>query len=534
MPFEPHDTMTNSSILSRQSRRAKARHSQERQKKDLTDQIMTEAATKTAAAAAAAAITQAYLTDAELRAWNQDMEARLKIIQQHPEQNLGHIEEQIAILAREPLRLMAQRAAQATANATPCQCPQCQHPLTCQKHISRSIDSRFGSLAIWRRYGWCAHCQKWHFPADYALGLGRQATASPYLQEISALLVSKMPCEQAILVAERLGLDLTRCTLHRESHRQGLKAQEKRAQTLAQLDTWEDIQKLARHAEGPPAEPFTLVIQIDAFNIRERDDWGQTKTLRQQDKDPKRWHWVYLATVFRLDHRGQTAGHRAVISQRGYVATRLGIPALMSQLYREAIARGLGQARQVLVVADGAVWIWNAVKDRFPKAHQRLDLYHADEHLWAVAHDLYGRGTPEAGAWVTPLLKQIRQDQTTAVIATLAELKPHLLQAQQEKLQTQIEYFQNNAHRMKYKQIVDAREACEEGAATPEQIKLASQPLGSGAIESTCRQYQCRFKRTGQFWTTVGDEALMCLETFWRNNRWQELFPHAQPSSALN
>ena len=169
MPFEPHDTMTNSSILSRQSRRAKARHSQERQKKDLTDQIMTEAATKTAAAAAAAAITQAYLTDAELRAWNQDMEARLKIIQQHPEQNLGHIEEQIAILAREPLRLMAQRAAQATANATPCQCPQCQHPLTCQKHISRSIDSRFGSLAIWRRYGWCAHCQKWHFPADYAL-----------------------------------------------------------------------------------------------------------------------------------------------------------------------------------------------------------------------------------------------------------------------------------------------------------------------------------------------------------------------------
>ena len=87
---------------------------------------------------------------------------------------------------------------------------------------------------------------------------------------------------------------------------------------------------------------------------------------------------------------------------------------------------------------------------------------------------------------------------------------------------------------MKYKQIVDAREACEEGAATPEQIKLASQPLGSGAIESTCRQYQCRFKRTGQFWTTVGDEALMCLETFWRNNRWQELFPHAQPSSALN
>jgi hypothetical protein len=67
-----------------------------------------------------------------------------------------------------------------------------------------------------------------------------------------------------------------------------------------------------------------------------------------------------------------------------------------------------------------------------------------------------------------------------------------------------------------------------------EQIQLANQPLGSGAIESTCRQYQCRFKRTGQFWTTAGDEALMCLETFWRNGRWHELYPHAKANLALN
>ena len=55
------------------------------------------------------------------------------------------------------------------------------------------------------------------------------------------------------------------------------------------------------------------------------------------------------------------------------------------------------------------------------------------------------------------------------------------------------------------------------------------QPLGSGAMESTCRQFQTRFKRTGQFWTQPGDEALMCLETFRRNERWELLFPHAKP-----
>ena len=52
------------------------------------------------------------------------------------------------------------------------------------------------------------------------------------------------------------------------------------------------------------------------------------------------------------------------------------------------------------------------------------------------------------------------------------------------------------------------------------------EPQGSEAIESTCRQYQCRFKRPGQFWSLVGDEGLMCLESFWRNDRWHLLFPH--------
>ena len=54
-----------------------------------------------------------------------------------------------------------------------------------------------------------------------------------------------------------------------------------------------------------------------------------------------------------------------------------------------------------------------------------------------VAHDLHGRGTPEARTWVEPLLQQVREDQTASVIANLAELKPRLQAAQQEKLQTQ-------------------------------------------------------------------------------------------------
>ena len=69
------------------------------------------------------------------------------------------------------------------------------------------------------------------------------------------------------------------------------------------------------------------------------------------------------------------------------------------------------------------------------------------------------------------------------------------------------------------------------GAGRGEGVK-AQEPLGSGAIESTCRQYQGRFKRTGQFRSTAGDEALLCLETCWRHGRWHDLYPHAKLASA--
>jgi hypothetical protein len=146
-----------------------------------------------------------------------------------------------------------------------------------------------------------------------------------------------------------------------------------------------------------------------------------------------------------------------------------------------------------------------------------LDLYHANAYLWAVANELHGTGTRQARQWVKPLLNQIRNDQVAKVITHLEELKPCLAAAAAKTAEDAIEYYQKNQKRMKYKQ---ARKALE--------------PVGSGAIESTCRQLQCRMKRCGQFWSTRGDEALLALEMFWRNQRWETLFPHAKLTAIAN
>jgi len=338
---------------------------------------------------------------------------------------------------------------------------------------------------------------------------------SPGVQEIAALAVSKLPVAEASAVVERLaGVKLPRSTLDREARRQGERAQTERTALDQKMHTAEGrTQQVGALQLELPLEPFTLVIELDAWNVRERTDWGRSAQLRAAGTEPARWHWVYGGTCFRLSQRAQTASGRPVILSRGYVMTRGGIDALREQIWAEASRHGLGQAADVLVVADGAVWIWNLVDDRFPQARQRLDLFHAKQHLWAVAEALHGAGTARAQDWIKPLLAQLEADQAPRLIENLREalagLQAEPATTVRFQLEREINYFENNRQRLGYA----------EG-------KQRGEPVGSGAMESTCRQYQCRFKRPGQFWTQVGDEALMCLETFWRNGRWKHLFPH--------
>jgi hypothetical protein len=463
-----------------------------------------------------------HMLQQDIACWQADLQRRLKLLEQHPEQGLGFVEEHIRQASLELQRLLVQKAMQDKANQVQERCPDCGAPLTDKKRrVLRWVDAYCGKVKLVRTHGWCPHCERWHFPADRVLGLREDSSASPLVQEMCALLVSKMPAEQAEAICLRVtGRRLSRSTLARETQRQGDHAIAVRRQLL-EAPVWAAPAANVTGGQDQLSEPFTLVIQIDAWNVRERDHWGQTQKRRRKNLEVERWHWVYTGTCFRLSHRCKKGRFknklRAIITERSYVATRGGVEALMQQLYYEARARGLAQAQRVLVIADGAVWIWNLFEDRFKDAVQRLDLYHANTYLWAVANELHGKGTPEARQWVKPLLKQIRNDQVARVITQLEELKPRLAKAADKATGEAIEYYQNNRKRMKYK----------EG-------RKRKEPVGSGAIESTCRQLQCRMKRCGQFWSTRGDEALLCLEMFWRNERWELLFPHAKLTAAAN
>lgn len=461
-------------------------------------------------AAQIATTVQAYLGSEGFAAWSADLTQRLGHVGERVGYGLGHIEETIRQSAFEIQCRLVEKAMQAKADATPTLCTECLAPLSeVTRAVPKTIHVYCGHVELKRAYGFCAPCKKWCFPADFALGLLENSTASPLVQEISALLVSKMPAAQAEEIVQRVaGISLSRSTMAREAQRQG----ERGMKEYSKLVDAAGRGILPQQGVALP-KGGTVVIQIDALNIRERDDWGKTEELKKAGQTPERWHWVYTATCFRLEQRCTTGGkQRAVIVAKSVIATRLGIEELMKQLHFEAQLRGLASAERVLVIADGAVWIWNAAKDRFPDAIQRLDLYHGNAYLWAVANEIHGSATAQARQWVKPLLKQIRQDQTVKVIAQLEELKPTLTAAKTTAVVDKtIAYYRNNQTRMQY---VEAEKR--------------NEPKGSGAIESVCRQIQCRVKRCGQFWTLKGDEAILRLETLWRNGHWGKLFPHTE------
>lgn len=164
--------------------------------------------------------------------------------------------------------------------------------------------------------------------------------------------------------------------------------------------------------------------------------------------------------------------------------------------------------RQVVVLGDGADWIWHyAAVFRAVAGVQVVeivDLYHALEHLGRVAGVLIGPGSPTAKAWLSDRHRELLEEGVAPVLAALADLKPATLEATEE-VRKALGYFQTNAARMDYPRFL-----------------AQHVPIGSGAIESACKTLiEERAKGAGMRWTQAGAHAVLSLRAVQRSGRWR-------------
>jgi hypothetical protein len=300
--------------------------------------------------------------------------------------------------------------------------------------------------------------------------------------------------EEAAQVASKWAQSIDDSTIHALVQRNGARAEEQ-AQSRYEQPPEERL---------PQSSPSALgVLMVDGCQMRYRGPgWGKKKTK----KDRIEWHELKLGVFYRHEQSAHTQTGRGMLTDKIVVNWQDQSVELGRRLNWEALREGLGRAQKILYLGDGAEWVWNLKKDRWNTAVELLDFYHGSEHLWSLGRALHGEIQPQLSQWVQPLRHQLRHGREQRVLRQIAQLKKRRGEAG-KVIRREKNYFETHAGRLNYQAIAKQ-----------------GWPIGSGAVESACRQKQCRFKRCGQFWSKQGLRNLCALDEARRNHHWDQLW----------
>jgi len=183
---------------------------------------------------------------------------------------------------------------------------------------------------------------------------------------------------------------------------------------------------------GAPTEmaPATVVLGVDGCS------WGmQVRSKRRRRKggevlpplpaiEEGQFREVKTGVLLLPSERVETSpGRRSVV--RRFLVTCLGdADAIFARLYAQLRELGwVGVQTVVVVVGDGAEWIWNRAS-MFVRRCEILDFWQALEQAWTFAQLRCGQGSAQADAWVQAIAEDLRAGKVQEVIGRLKRLRP--------------------------------------------------------------------------------------------------------------
>lgn len=404
----------------------------------------------------------------------------------------------------------------------------CGHRQRLVEERPKTLITLVGSVRFVRPYYQClpvaeqteeVTCTHGEAPADAIWGVHEQRT-TPGVHRLITYLCTRLTFEEA---AEAL----CHCVPTGMSGRQALTLMRPVGAAAAAEEDHQVclLQAAAQQARCPLGERPTkkgterFYIELDGVLARmRRGSVPMEKEEQQHTGDVYRE--IKVGAVFRAD-RGPRRSELApgvyvdtpAEGSLRYVARRTAKGGFAWLLYQLAVQGGLEEAQQVVVLGDGAPWIWNLAAEHFPHAVQIVDFYHATEHVWEVAHAVYGRGSAAATTWATTACSRLAEGQIELLVASLQALPPIAPEPGQARSipMRAVDYFSTNAERMRYPTF-----------------RAQGMHIGSGIAEAACKTIvSTRAKRSGMRWTPEGIDALLPLRTsvlngtydsFWEQN----------------
>lgn len=255
-----------------------------------------------------------------------------------------------------------------------------------------------------------------------------------------------------------------------------------------------------------------LYIELDGVLARLRRG---SVPLQEQERKRKGdvYREVKVGAVFEATRGPERSGLApgVFVDQAGpkhYVARRSQAEDFGKLLYTLAVSSGLQRAHQLVVLGDGAAWIWRLVAEHFPGAVQIVDIWHAREHVWKMARAVFGPNTSEASAWAEHACSLLAEGKIEDLVAEIVVLPPVPPEPGASRSVPEIErdYFISNAARMRYPAF-----------------RAKGMQIGSGIAEAACKTVvSTRAKRAGMRWTPEGLDAVLAVRTAVLNETYDE------------
>ena len=310
-------------------------------------------------------------------------------------------------------------------------------------------------------------------------------------------------CERAALGVLCNTFDEAEDSLRRD----GVMISAKRLRTISMKFSRAALEQRNQRTDSPlqtgSLEGRRIAVTIDGGRIRTRLA-KRRKGFYADWKEPK------LFSIYEIGADGRKLG-KGLISCDGTID---GPDGLIRLLAAELVIRGAASAEKVVIIADGAPWIWNSLDELVRRAGldagkvvKILDFYHAAEHLKAISEMLY-RSQARQTRWFNAMRRMLKE---RAPKVFLAELAACLGRSGNRILKREFNYFASNAAAVNYRMF-----------------KRMNMPIGSGVIESAIRRIvNLRLKGAGMFWIRENAEGLLHLRCQLKSGNWDSFYRNA-------
>jgi hypothetical protein len=230
-----------------------------------------------------------------------------------------------------------------------------------------------------------------------------------------------------------------------------------------------------------PGRDIAVCLQMDMTGVRLLKKY--LKDVKGKNGAPK-GRQIKCGVAYLLE-RGEDRRYHKVPDSSVHILSFGDVVDFSAELEKARQKLGAAHCAKLIVVSDGAEWIWNIVADRFKEAVAVVDFWHAADHLHELCEFVLGK-SDSATELFKILRHKLKRYGVNCVIRYFEQLD--VSKTKRKGINKRLHYFRTHQARMQYHRYI--REGW---------------PIGSGEIEGACKSLiKQRTDLSGQRWSPDG------------------------------